>query len=195
VANLVKNGLLRSPRTIRAFSEIDRRLFCPEGFADPYVDAPVPLGSGSSMTRRVLWRAFARANRRISLTRRACSPHMHAVALECLETALRPGARVLDVGSGSGCLTTMLAALASHSGCVVGVDLAEKVVQRARDSTQRAHLPHFAPVQYYAGDLLADTRGALRQLWCPSMRCVTHAQLRGKPWHRRCTTCSTWAWR
>ena len=30
------------------------------------------------------------------------APHMHATCLELLDSKLRPGARVLDVGSGSG---------------------------------------------------------------------------------------------
>lgn len=44
----------------------------------------------------------------------------HAAALEGLKDHLRPGARVLDVGSGSGYLTACFAKMVSHSiilGC------------------------------------------------------------------------------
>lgn len=37
------------------------------------------------------------------------APHMHAYALELLEHKLKPGARVLDVGSGSGYLSVAFA--------------------------------------------------------------------------------------
>lgn len=36
------------------------------------------------------------------------APHMHAHCLEVLEPMLRPGARVLDVGSGTGYLTACM---------------------------------------------------------------------------------------
>jgi protein-L-isoaspartate(D-aspartate) O-methyltransferase len=47
---------------------------------------------------------------------------MHANAAESLLTYLQPGARVLDIGSGSGYLTAVLAHLVSPGGSVVGID-------------------------------------------------------------------------
>lgn len=47
---------------------------------------------------------------------------MHANAAESLLPYLKPGARVLDVGSGSGYLTCVLAALVMPGGMVVGVE-------------------------------------------------------------------------
>jgi len=38
------------------------------------------------------------------------APHMHAMCLEVLSSHLRPGARALDVGSGTGYLTLCMSA-------------------------------------------------------------------------------------
>jgi protein-L-isoaspartate(D-aspartate) O-methyltransferase len=47
---------------------------------------------------------------------------MHACACESLLPYLKPGAKVLDIGSGSGYLTHVLAELIKPSGIVIGVD-------------------------------------------------------------------------
>jgi protein-L-isoaspartate(D-aspartate) O-methyltransferase len=47
---------------------------------------------------------------------------MHAHALEMLRDKLVPGARVLDVGSGSGYLTACMARLVQPGGKVIGVE-------------------------------------------------------------------------
>ena len=64
---------------------VDRGLYCGGGeraaarpAAACYLDTPLPLGWGATIS----------------------APHMHAYALELLRGWLRPGARVLDVGSG-----------------------------------------------------------------------------------------------
>ena len=56
---------------------------------------------------------------------------MHASAAETLLPFLRPGARVLDVGSGSGYLTQVLANLIGSEGRVVGVDHVQELVDLA----------------------------------------------------------------
>jgi len=50
------------------------------------------------------------------------APHMHAHALEMLQDKLVPGARALDVGSGSGYLTACMARLVQPGGKVIGVE-------------------------------------------------------------------------
>ena len=52
---------------------------------------------------------------------RTCEQHAHAA--ELLLPYLRPGARVLDVGAGSGYLTSVLYRLVDlHGGTVVGIE-------------------------------------------------------------------------
>lgn len=56
---------------------------------------------------------------------------MHVAAAESLLPFLYPGARVLDVGSGSGYLTQVLASLVGAEGRVVGVDHIQGLVDKA----------------------------------------------------------------
>jgi protein-L-isoaspartate(D-aspartate) O-methyltransferase len=68
---------------------------------------------------------------------------MHASACESLLPYLNPGARVLDIGSGSGYLTHVLAELVKPGGKVVGiehiqelVDLAEKNMAKSKEGKE-----------------------------------------------------------
>lgn len=56
---------------------------------------------------------------------------MHAACVEQLVAQLRPGARVLDVGSGSGYLTAVLAQLVRPGGVVAGVEVVPPLAERS----------------------------------------------------------------
>ena len=56
---------------------------------------------------------------------------MHAHCVELLRGHLRPGARVLDVGSGSGYLTAVMALMVGDGGKVVGVDMYPELVEQS----------------------------------------------------------------
>jgi protein-L-isoaspartate(D-aspartate) O-methyltransferase len=57
---------------------------------------------------------------------------MHATCAELLEEQLRPGATVLDVGSGSGYLAAVFAQMVGPSGRVVGVEVVPQLVERSK---------------------------------------------------------------
>jgi len=63
---------------------------------------------------------------------------MHASACESLLSFLTPGAKVLDIGSGSGYLTHVLAELVKPKGKVVGVDHIQPLVDMARRNMQKS---------------------------------------------------------
>lgn len=63
---------------------------------------------------------------------------MHANACESLLPFLKPGAKVLDVGSGSGYLTHVLAELVKPGGRVVGVDHIQPLVDLATRNTAKS---------------------------------------------------------
>ncbi|EGP83663.1 uncharacterized protein MYCGRDRAFT_76721 [Zymoseptoria tritici IPO323] len=97
INNMLEAGLINSPRVSEAMKSVDRAHYAPEA---PYQDSPQSIGHRATIS----------------------APHMHAAAAESLLLYLRPGASVLDVGSGSGYLTHVLAALVQPGGKVVGVE-------------------------------------------------------------------------
>lgn len=82
----------------------------------PYQDSPQTIGWGATIS----------------------APHMHVAAAESLLPFLYPGARVLDVGSGSGYLTHVLANLVGTEGRVVGVDHIQELVDLAKKNTGKS---------------------------------------------------------
>jgi SAM-dependent methyltransferase len=71
---------------------------------------------------------------------------------------IRPGERVLDVGSGCGATTLDAAARTGPDGAVLGVDLSAPMVERARERAAAAGYRHvrFAVADAQAGDVGAD---------------------------------------
>jgi protein-L-isoaspartate(D-aspartate) O-methyltransferase len=63
---------------------------------------------------------------------------MHANACESLLEYLQPGARVLDIGSGSGYLAAVLANLVGPTGRVVGIDHIQPLVSLAEGNMAKS---------------------------------------------------------
>ncbi|KAH5706757.1 protein-L-isoaspartate O-methyltransferase [Parastagonospora nodorum] len=103
IDNLKKNGLIETERVKEAMMKVDRAHFAP---SSPYRDYPQPIGHAATIS----------------------APHMHANACESLLTHLPPGAKVLDIGSGSGYLTAVLANLVGPKGTVIGIDHIQPLV-------------------------------------------------------------------
>lgn len=123
VDNLKSNGIVKSPTIERAMRGVDRASFVSSERA--YIDTPQDIGQGQTIS----------------------APHMHAFALEELGNHLKPGARVLDVGSGSGYLTAVMADLVladggDQSGCVVGIDVHSALVNRSRKTVANVSERH-----------------------------------------------------
>ena len=93
-------------RLLDAMSRVPRHLFAPERYRDQaYEDHPLPIGEGQTISQ----------------------PYMVALMLEFLE--LTPADRALEVGTGSGYVTALLAELAAH---VVSVERYRTLADGAR---------------------------------------------------------------
>ncbi|QDS71447.1 hypothetical protein FKW77_003697 [Venturia effusa] len=131
INNLFKNGLIKSPRIKDAMLAVDRAHYAPH---TPYSDSPQTIGHSATIS----------------------APHMHALALESLLPHLTSSSNVLDIGSGSGYLTHVLAHLTSPSGTVTGIDhipaLTTLAVENMSKSTSGRGLLESGRVRFVTGD-------------------------------------------
>lgn len=111
VDSLRFQGVIHSKRVSAVMKRVDRAKYVSESLA-PYSDCPQPIGDGQTIS----------------------APHMHAQALEILEPFLQPGSCALDVGCGSGYLTSCMGLLVSPGGCVVGIENREDLVDLAHSN-------------------------------------------------------------
>lgn len=136
VENLWTNGLLRSPAAKRAFLAVDRAHYAP---ASPYEDAPQPLGHGATISAPHMHAGAVEALLEYVLPPPPADPDRaaaqakvafagdpasapHGDAGRRVQGAPDRPRRVLDVGSGSGYLTHVLAELVGDGGVVVGLE-------------------------------------------------------------------------
>ncbi|KAH7317148.1 protein-L-isoaspartate O-methyltransferase [Stachybotrys elegans] len=130
------NGLITDPRVKQAFLKVDRANYAP---AMPYEDSPQAIGHAATIS----------------------APHMHASAVEhvlpyLIPSEENPAPRVLDVGSGSGYLTHVMAELAGPRGLVVGLEHIQELRDlgeaNMRKSSEGRDLLDSGRVKFLLGD-------------------------------------------
>ncbi len=95
IESLIIKGVLISPKLIEAFEDVDRADFVPpELYAMAYDDRPLPIGSEQTISQ----------------------PYTVAFMLELLQPG--PNDRIMDLGSGSGWTTALLASVCEHVDAV-----------------------------------------------------------------------------
>jgi len=106
---LKQSSLLITPSVARAFDKVDRRHFVRrENLDRAYENIPLPIGEGQTISQ----------------------PITVAFMLTLLD--LKPAQKVLDVGSGSGWTTALIAAILGPKGRVYGTERIESLVEFGR---------------------------------------------------------------
>ncbi|BEL05742.1 hypothetical protein Q0Z83_039330 [Actinoplanes sichuanensis] len=131
-AHLTAKGWTRTPAVERAFRSVSRHLFVPDtvSMEQAYADEIVATKRGLDG----------------KTTSSVSAPWVQAFMLA--EAGLKPGARVLEVGSG-GYQAALIAELVGPDGLVVTVDIDADITRLARTYLDRAGYPH---VQVVHGD-------------------------------------------
>ena len=124
VTTLERRGCIRSKAVRKAFSTVPRELFVPEiaqreGLERVYAD--------TALVTRQSTQGMALSS--------SSQPAIMAEMLECLD--LRPGLRVLEIGTGTGYNAALLWKLVAPSGTVTSVELEEDLAAAA-DAALRA---------------------------------------------------------
>ena len=104
---LISMGYLRNPRVINAFLKVDRKLFVPDEYKEfAYIDKPLPIGFGQTIS----------------------APSVITLALEALD--IKPTDKVLEIGTGSGYSTALLAELANK---VISIERIQELAEKAKE--------------------------------------------------------------
>jgi len=106
VQSMIGAGTLKTPRIIEAFKAIDRKNFILRDYESlAYTDDPQHIGFAQTISQ----------------------PSTVAFMLELLDP--RPGQKILDIGSGSGWTTALLAHIVGNKGKVYGKEIIPQLVQ------------------------------------------------------------------
>jgi len=116
IRQLREKGGLRSPELEAAFKVVDRRFFVPKKLQDEaYGDYPLPIGYDATISQ----------------------PTTVAFLLEKLD--VREGQKVLDIGSGSGWTTALLAHLVGPKGKVIGLEIIPELVEQGHANLRQCY--------------------------------------------------------
>ena len=129
IQEIINLGYLKSPRIIEAFLAIDRKDFVALEYKDEaYLDIPLPIGFGQTISQ----------------------PLTVAFMLELLQP--KQGDKILDIGSGSGWTTALLAYLVKPKGKVIALDIIPELVEFAKKNVGKYNFVKKGIVQFLCAD-------------------------------------------
>lgn len=111
VKKLQNKGVAKNPRVAAALKDINRADFMITG--DPEQDEPQKIYAGQTISQ----------------------PYTVAFMLDILD--LEPGQKILDVGSGSGWTTTLLAHITGEEGSVIGVEIEPELISFGQKNLEK----------------------------------------------------------
>ncbi|OGC45467.1 hypothetical protein A2V49_03335 [candidate division WWE3 bacterium RBG_19FT_COMBO_34_6] len=124
ILNLQRDGILKTKKIIDAFIKIDRSKFIrPGNFEYTYQDEPLHIGYGQTISQ----------------------PRTVAFMLEKLQPDI--GDKVLDVGSGSGWTTALLASIIGEAGYCLGIEILPDLVKFGVMNLKKFSLPNARIIQ------------------------------------------------
>lgn len=130
IDSMIASGVLYSPSIIKAFHRCNRMYFVPDELqSETYGDYPLSIGMGQTISQ----------------------PTTVAIMLELLHPV--SGNKVLDLGSGSGWTTALLASIVGEKGFVEGIERVPSLVEYGRECLKRVHIEN-ASIEFADADVL-----------------------------------------
>jgi len=129
IAELIQGGWLKSPRIIAAFQKIKRIDFLPEDMKNlAEENEALPIGYGQTISQ----------------------PLVVAFMLELLEP--REGEKILDIGSGSGWTTALLAEIVGQKGKVIAIEVIPELMEFGKKNVEKYNFLKKGTVEFICAD-------------------------------------------
>lgn len=126
VEKLIESDYLRTDNIIKAFSVAERKYFVSEDLiAHCDLDMPLPIGSGQTISQ----------------------PQTVAFMMELLQP--EDNQNVLDIGSGSGWTTALLALIVGKHGMVSAMEISPELCKMGEDNLRKFGLGKKENIQFY----------------------------------------------
>ncbi len=151
IGQLISEGYLKSPSVIEAFYKVRRRDFLSADSSNhELINAPLPIGHGQTNSQ----------------------PLTVAFMFELL--AAKKGQKVLDIGSGSGWTSAMLAQIVGHRGKVYAI---ERISELKEFGESNAAKYNFSNLKFFCQD---GSKGLKK--YAPFDRIIVAAAAQEVPW-------------
>jgi len=126
---LIEQGWLKTPEIIEAFRKIKRIDFLPQDMKDlAELNEALPIGYGQTISQ----------------------PLVVAFMLEQLEP--KKGDKILDIGSGSGWTTALLAEIVGSKGKVIAIDIIPELVEFGKNNVLKYNFIEKRIVEFFCTD-------------------------------------------
>ena len=126
---LIEEGYLNTKAIINAFKVVKRRDFVPEEIKDlAELDSPLSIGYGQTISQ----------------------PLVVAFMLELLQP--KPGEEILDIGSGSGWTSALMAQIVGERGKVIAIEIIPQLAKFGRKNISRYNFIKKGIVKIVCGD-------------------------------------------
>ena len=127
--HLIKKGWLKTDRIINAFEKIKREDFVRPDLKDASgYDQALPIGHNQTISQ----------------------PLVVAFMLEKLDP--KPGQKVLDIGSGSGWTTALLAEIVEEKGKVIAIEIIEELMNFGKKNVEKYNFVEKGIVEFFCKD-------------------------------------------
>jgi len=129
IENLIQEGWLKTPRIIEAFKKIKRVDFLPEDLKDlAEINEALPISYGQTISQ----------------------PLVVAFMLELLEP--KEGEKILDVGSGSGWTSALLAEIVGERGKIIAIELIPELKEFGEKNVAKYNFAEKGIVKFICAD-------------------------------------------
>jgi len=129
IDSLIEGGRLKTPKIIEAFEKVKREDFLPgEMKALSEINEALPIGYGQTISQ----------------------PLVVAFMLEQLQP--RPGDKILDVGSGSGWTSALLAEIVGSKGKVIAIEVIPELMEFGKNNVAKYNFIEKGTVEFICAD-------------------------------------------